>query len=334
MRIFVVEYITGGGLLKEGLTTGLLTEAGTMVSALLEDLTDMPGVQVLVSRDPRLARPSVPCDIFTPRQGDDIWQEWRHCMQRCDAVWPIMPETGGLLERISRLALQLGCRLIGSRPEAVRLTASKLQTFRCLGRHGIDVVPTCSPASLFPDSAPRWVAKPDDGVGCEGIRILDKPDGLAACLGPGSCRDYVLQPYTKGTPASLSMLCHDGEACLLSANLQQVAELNGRFHVRGILVNGLKQSDRHAELARSIARAIPDLWGYVGVDLICTNNGPLVLEINPRLSVSYAGLHRALGLNPARLVLNLLSEGPSVLTDRRFGAGGSTTLNLESPHAL
>jgi len=334
MRIFVAEYITGGGLLKDELTTELLTEAETMVGALLEDLAAMPGVQVLVSRDPRLSRPRVPIDIFTPRQVDDIWQEWCQCMERCDAVWPIMPETGGLLERISRLALEVDCKLIGSRPEAVRVAASKLQASRCLGRHGIDVVPTCTPANLVPDRAPRWVAKPDDGVGCEGIRILDNPEGLAAFMDRGTCKDYVLQPYIPGTPASLSMLCHEGEACLLSANLQQVVEINGRFHVRGIIVNGLKPIDRYAELARSIAHAIPDLWGYVGVDLICTNSGPVVLEVNPRLSVSYAGLRRALGLNPARLVLRLLNEGQSVLTNRHMKRGDSIALNLEMPYAV
>ena len=333
MRIFVVEYITGGGLLTDELASGLLTEAETMVSALLEDLAVVPEVQVLVSRDPRLPRPPPPSEIFTPRQDDDIWQQWCHCMERCDAVWPIMPETGGLLERISRLAVEVGCELIGSRPEAVRLAASKLQTSRCLGRHGIDVVPTCTPANVVPDRAPRWVVKPDNGVGCEGIRILDNPEGLAATLDPDASEEYVLQPYIDGLPASLSMLCHEGEVCLLSVNLQQVAEVNGRFHVRGILVNGLERIDRYDELARSIAHAIPDLWGYVGVDLICTDSGPVVLEINPRLSVSYAGLHRALGLNPARLVLRLLSEGPSVLMDRHMESGCSMTLNLESPHA-
>ena len=332
MRIFVVEYITGGGLLKEELATGLLTEAETMVSALLEDLIVIPGVQVLVSRDPRLSCPPPPLEVFTPRKVEDIWQEWCHCMQWCDAVWPIMPETGGLLERISRMALEVGCKLIGSRPEAVRVAASKLQTSRCLDRHGIDVVATCMPANVVPDRATRWVAKPDDGVGCEGIRVLDSPEEFAADLDPDFYKDYVFQPYVEGTPASLSILCYEGEACLLSANLQQVIEVNGRFHVRSILVNGLKQIDRYVELARSIAHAMPDLWGYVGVDLICTGSGPVVLEINPRLSVSYAGLHRALGFNPARRVLRLLNEGPAVLSDQHGRPEGSMELNLEIPY--
>jgi len=30
-----------------------------------------------------------------------------------------------------------------------------------------------------------------------------------------------------------------------------------------------------------------------------------VLEINPRLTTSYVGMHRAIGFNPARLVLDM-----------------------------
>ncbi len=323
MRIFVIEYITGGGLVNERLASELLGEAQTMVSALLADLGDTPDVQLLVSRDPRLPRPLVPCEIFTPRQGEDVWKLWRLGMERCDAVWPVMPETGGLLERVSRLALEAGCRLIGSRPDAVRVAASKLWTSACLRSHGIAVVPTYAVGDPVPEPAARWVSKPDDGVGCEGMRIFDNLEALVAALDPEAAGNTVVQPYMEGTPASLSLLCHAGEARLLSCNLQQVAEVDGRFHLWGIRVNGLGHRDGCAELGRAIARAIPDLWGYVGVDLICTDSGPRVLEINPRLTVSYAGLRAALQINPAGLVLRLLREGPAVLADRCTARAGS-----------
>jgi predicted ATP-grasp superfamily ATP-dependent carboligase len=51
---------------------------------------------------------------------------------------------------------------------------------------------------------------------------------------------------------------------------------------------------------------MPGLAGYVGVDLIVGENAITVLEVNPRLTTSYAGLRRAIGANPARLVLDLL----------------------------
>jgi predicted ATP-grasp superfamily ATP-dependent carboligase len=41
------------------------------------------------------------------------------------------------------------------------------------------------------------------------------------------------------------------------------------------------------------------------VDFIETQAGPIVIEVNPRLTTSYAGLRRAIGVNPAHLVLDL-----------------------------
>lgn len=63
-------------------------------------------------------------------------------------------------------------------------------------------------------------------------------------------------------------------------------------------------------LARAIAAAIPGLCGYVAVDLIdrpdgSGPSGPVVVEVNPRLSVGYSGLSRVLGWNPAGDILSL-----------------------------
>jgi len=61
-------------------------------------------------------------------------------------------------------------------------------------------------------------------------------------------------------------------------------------------------------VAAQIAAALPDLWGHVGADLVETRKGPVVIEINPRLTTSYVGLRDALGINPAGLVLHLLDR--------------------------
>ena len=58
-----------------------------------------------------------------------------------------------------------------------------------------------------------------------------------------------------------------------------------------------------AGLGGAIAAAIPGLAGYVGVDFVLTPAGPVVLEVNPRLTSSYCGLSRALGRNVAAEIL-------------------------------
>jgi len=314
MRIFVVEYITGGGLVGQQLSTRLLDEAETMLGALLDDLSVLPDVHLLVSRDPRLPPLDCSCDVFTPAATDDIWQAWEHCINRCDAVWAIMPESDGLLHRISLMAQAQGRRLIGCHAAGVAIATSKSLTAKYLQHSNIDTVPTFDVAEEIPFRYSRWVLKPDDGAGCEGSCVFENHRAMLCAL---QNRDrytgYVAQPFVEGIAASLSMLCCDGAATLLTANLQQVREFNGHFELDGVLVNGLPNAHaRYSWLARSVARAIPGLWGYVGVDLVLTTSGPVVLEVNPRLTVSYAGLRGALAVNPARLILRMLRNGSAL----------------------
>jgi predicted ATP-grasp superfamily ATP-dependent carboligase len=105
---------------------------------------------------------------------------------------------------------------------------------------------------------------------------------------------------------SLSLLCCDGYARLLSVNRQHVHEADGALHFSGVTVNALPDADGcFADLAARIAAAIPGLWGHVGVDLVRAAGGPTVIEVNPRLTTSCAGLHGALGINLGALVLGL-----------------------------
>ena len=87
---------------------------------------------------------------------------------------------------------------------------------------------------------------------------------------------------------------------------------DNRFHFLGSTVNGLLDADGALErLAQQVAAALPTLWGYVGVDIILTDHGAVVLDVNPRLTAAYAGLHASIGCNPAGLVIDLL-KGPAM----------------------
>jgi predicted ATP-grasp superfamily ATP-dependent carboligase len=94
---------------------------------------------------------------------------------------------------------------------------------------------------------------------------------------------------------------------LLAVNLQEVRIAERRVVVERLLVNAVADTDgRLATLAQAVVAAIPGLWGYIGIDLVRTRNGPVVLEVNPRLTTSYCGLRAALGLNAAGMVLQLV----------------------------
>ncbi|MBL6935202.1 MAG: ATP-grasp domain-containing protein [Alphaproteobacteria bacterium] len=318
MRIFICEYITGGGLQSEDLPPSLVSltrEGEMMLAALVGDLSAVQtGVgEIIVSRDPRLPAPSLSATFVSPEDGEDIWAFWGRHMENADAFWPIAPETDGAMERLCHMAKERGVVLLASTPKAIRITASKRATAALLREGGVAVVPCYSEGDEIPPSSQQhpggWVVKPDDGAGAEETRILPGAEEARDWLGehPG----HIIQPYMEGEVASLSLLCRDGQASLLSCNRQRITMAGGDIRVQAIEVGGMENHrEAFSALADAIAALLPGLWGYNGIDVICGTEGITVLEINPRLTTSYVGLGESLGVNPAGLVLGLLEEKP------------------------
>lgn len=305
MKIFVCEFITGGGLYREPLPVSLAHEGLLMRDALLRDLAELADVEVLVTYDKRVPPPCAD-QALTVNAGDDIWQMWEDCIRLADAVWPIAPETGGILLRLTALVESHGRTLLGSASRAVALAGSKYATCRALQLAGIAAVPTYRLSAWPQQQGQRWVAKPDDGAGCNNTACFDSRQALQQWM-RGREATHVIQPFQPGAAASLCMLCKDGQAWLLSCNLQQVVLASGNFRYQGSLLNGAAAHwQRCLALAQNVAQTIPELKAYVGVDIMLGDDDIHVLEINPRLTTSYAGLSAATDCNPARLVMDLL----------------------------
>jgi len=314
MRLLIFEYITGGGLINEALPLDLATEGDLMLGALVNDLLDLPDIEMVIPRDFRLAVPKFQGDqsrlsVVEMNRNGVFAQQWRELLDTCDAVWPIAPETNHILMNLCQSVRDAGRILLNSPAVAVARATSKLATAVLLEEKNIPVVPTWALHQARTLSAGPWVLKPDDGVGCENVRIIRELKELERIDFDRLDSEWIIQPLIPGDAISLSLLCRQGEARLLSCNRQQVTMIDSGFHLNGCVVNGIRDvSGIFRQLAERIAAALPRLWGYVGVDLIAAANGPLVLEINPRLTTSYVGLRRALGINPAGLVMELLDH--------------------------
>jgi predicted ATP-grasp superfamily ATP-dependent carboligase len=324
-RVFVYEYITGGGMMHEPLPESLEREGGMMLGALLRDLSRLPEVALITTRDPRLPPLDLPIAVVPPMPEEDSLALFRRGVSASDLVWPIAPETDGVLERLTYAVIEQRRGLLNSQPRAVRIAASKRLTWQALEEAGIPVAPSFHAGDDLPSRASQWVVKPDDGAGClETFLFPDREAALAWIDAPDSVsrgEDFILQPYVTGEALSLSLLCRDGCAWLLCVNRQNIVMKDGRLVFKGCEVNALADAGRiFAGLAQRIARALPGLWGYVGVDLILTESGPVVIEINPRLTTSYVGLSAALDANPAEMVLNLLDSCFTPRVDRETRA--------------
>ncbi len=231
------------------------------------------------------------------------------CMLEADAVWPLAAESNGLLELIATKTIQHKRKLFGSTRDAVHLAASKYRTSQALQARGVPVVPTFRAQSRLPAGSSAWVVKPDDGAGCSDTHIFPHRAGAIKWIGGQSQSDYVLQPYIPGRPCSLSLLCSEGEVFLMGCNDHRVAVSDNQFQYMGSIINSIEDaSGELQQMARCVLAAMPGMWGYVGIDFIITDHGPVVLEVNPRMTLSHVGLHASTGTNPVQILLDVLNR--------------------------
>lgn len=328
MRIFVYEFVTGGGMAGSSLPAGLLREADLMAESLLADLAACPGVECLTTRDSRLPAPAGGTLLASTADESPV-QSFQRGVAMADAVWVIAPERHGILLGLVQEVERQGRRLLGSDAATVALTASKAATTDRLRAAGIAAVPSLHSAEALPRTPGRWVTKPDDGAGAEDTLVHADWRSAQETMHRAS-PGMIVQPWVEGEAWSLSLLCDGGRATLLSCNRQRIVEHHGALALAGIDVNAiLGDCTAEADLGTRIAAAIPGLRGYIGVDFIRSSAGPVVLEINPRLTTSFCGLRRARRLNVGALVLAL---GRAPVAQVTWLDGETVNLSLEGAH--
>jgi predicted ATP-grasp superfamily ATP-dependent carboligase len=317
VQIFAWEYLTSGGGRALGAAASMMAEGGMMIRALTRDLAAIPEVRTRIARDPVVDLGVLTAAIETISAGDPL-PAWQRIVRSVEAVWPVAPETGGILEEVTRLILRSERILLGSRLDALAIARSKLATVRHLAAQDLPVVPTVALGDPLPCAAAGWVVKPDDGAGATDTYRFSEAEVLRRWAAKRRAGGWIIQPFIPGTAASLTILAQGGAGWLLSCNIQHVDGADGSFTYRGGVVGGAEERRRAYEpLAEGIVAGLPGLWGLIGVDLIDGRDGPLLLEVNPRLTTSYVGLAESIGLNPAALVL-ALRERPIAGLRRRL----------------
>jgi len=297
LRIFVGEWVSGGGQWGHP-DPALLPEGQMMATRLVDDLVALSGIEVLLARDPSL--PPLRPDVDEVRQ-----QDWLSSIVSCDAAWIIAPESNGILLALTRMVEASGRTLLGCRSDAVAIASSKLETAKILSAAGIPTIPTPDRPGHIPASDTGWIAKPDDGAGAEDMIATRDRVFLEQWI-KGREATHIVQPHIHGFAASATALARNGMATVLSVNSQTLDLTQDGCCYRGGVIGGYEEYRvAITPIIQSIAKALPGLWGPVGVDFIMTEQGPIIVEINPRLTTAWAGLHQALGINPAGLVLAL-----------------------------
>ena len=319
--ILVHEFVSGGGWpetapLYQNISqnapaptlTGLAAEGLAMTQAILADLRAWGRFQTLTTLDSRLRGWSLPADEVVTLAPGNYAAAFPALLARAEAALLIAPESEGILARLSAQVEARGLHLLGSRAAAVRIAADKWNCYQRFRQAGLPTPETWRvAAAAAPALAQKcgWplVVKPIDGVGCEGTSLVMDAATLAQALDhPWLQPELLLQRYVPGTHASVSLLATNADALPLSLNGQSIhMGLPCRYH-GGVTPLEHPQAQGALRLARQAVALIPGLKGYIGVDLVLSEQGPTLIEINPRLTTAYIGVRQVVNVNLAQAI--------------------------------
>jgi tyramine---L-glutamate ligase len=323
--VLVYEYFTGGGCSEGPLPGGLAAEALGMLWAVLTDFRNWGAVHTMTPLDPRfnecvpgLNRKTLPADEVVCALPGNHEAIYSSLLNRCNAALIIAPETNGILARLTAQAEIAGKTILGSSACATAAAGDKAACGMLFNRAKLPTPKTRMAGFASADRIAKQmgcplVAKPVDGIGSEGIFRLNRVSELPAILDSiRKATDHdrlLLQSYVDGIHTSVSLMVSNGRCLPLSLNCQ-LMETVSKFQYLGSRVPCDHPARNEAMvLAGSAARLIPGLRGYVGVDMVLTDDGPQLIEINPRLTTSYIGLRQVAQTNLAQILWNACGNG-------------------------
>lgn len=325
MRIFLYEWITGGGLVEEtgALPQSMLAEGAAMLSALAADFVAIDGAQVTVLRDIRLDNLPLPdCKVVEVHSKSHHREELERLAAEADHTLVIAPEIDDLLAQTNHWVRSAGGRLLASSHEFVSLTANKHRTAQAFNRSGI-ATPESQLLEADQEKLPKdfpypGVLKPVHGAGSQHTLLVaswrDTP--------PPYPWPRLLERFCPGIACSVAFLCGPAHRVPLPACRQHLTS-DGRFsYTGGSLLGELELARRATELANRALEALPPSLGYVGVDLVLGKSADasedFVIEVNPRITTSYVGL-RAASID--NLAAALISNTGGICKNPRFHEG-------------
>ena len=228
-----------------------------------------------------------------------------------------------LIPRLSRTTAQYGEEVVAhfewigipviNRAKAIAVARHKFHSLRLLAQHGLPIPPSLTVGSSeFLENAVAemgdypFILKPFYGTHGRGIMLLDTPTSLTSAV-DALCdfhHDYVIQPFiTEADGVDIRILVVGGEAIAAMKRSAPPGEFRANIH-KGASGETVTLPEAYDQLAIAATAALE--LEIAGVDLLETNNGPVILEVNP--SPGFEELESATGINIASLIIQFAAK--------------------------
>jgi predicted ATP-grasp superfamily ATP-dependent carboligase len=328
LKIAIYEYVSGGGYAQQPLPFGLLAEGYGMLRSIAADFK-AAGHEVTVLLDERISKlnPRLEADFTVPIIYSSEPQKFLCNISAVnDAVYVIAPETNQILQKLVQSIEANGKICLNSNSKAIEKVSNKAT----LNQH-LNKVQITTPKTLFLNfkddiakTAKRInqeltypiVLKTLDGAGCSGMSIIKTEENLnsaiAKLLKSTTEPQFIAQNYVNGLPASVSVISNGKKAVAISLNKQQITlaqPSEESQYIGGCVPLEHPLSAKACSIAERLVESITGLRGYVGVDVVLSEDTLFVVDVNPRLTTSYVGLHAVADFNVAQALFEAVTTG-------------------------
>jgi predicted ATP-grasp superfamily ATP-dependent carboligase len=323
LRLLIYEHVSGGGFADGSIPSGVLSEGFGMLRTLISDFK-AAGHYVTTTLDSRLARlnPPLGADCIVPVfSSREVQVAIRKVSASADAAYVIAPETEDVLQSLVESLEQTGVASLNCPASTIRKVVDKTVLHKSLKKLGVptpetmmfsvadgekEIKQTIQSKLHFP-----LIFKPSNDVGCCGLSIVRNENQAAGAVDKikreSPSKRFLAQEFIDGAAASVSLVSIGSDALSISLNRQDVTigapDAISRYNGGLVPFDHLLRSRAFA-LAEKIVKSFRDLRGYVGVDLVLTEEEAVAIEVNPRLTTSYIGLRRVINFNPAQAIVN------------------------------
>lgn len=227
-----------------------------------------------------------------------------------------------LIPRLSRTTVRYGEEVVAhfewigtpvvNRARSIAAARHKFHSLRILAQHGLPIPPSLTVGSAaFLEGAVAemgdypFILKPFHGTHGTGVMLLDTPTSLTSAV-DALCdlhEDYVIQPFiAEAGGVDIRVLVVGGKAIAAMKRSAPVGEFRANVH-RGASGEAVSLPDAYIDVAIRAAAALE--LEIAGVDLLQTNAGPVVLEVNP--SPGFEELESVTGINIADAIVEFVT---------------------------
>lgn len=326
LNLLIVECFSGGRYSNTGLTSAVLSEAYGMQRNLISDCK-AAGNKVTTLLDSRLKEFNPPNEadhIVWISTLDEFYAKLKEFSDVVDAVHVIAPESDHILEELVDVVESSGGTSLNCTVDGIKRVSNKVTFYEHSNRIGLKFPETVLlDAEEKPDNVKRLVKdlgyplvfKPIDGVSCSGLSIVRDGADIAGAIKKMKCKSidkqFIAQKLINGKAASACIFSNGAKAVAVSLNKQLVtlAAPDGKSkYWGGFLPFNHVLEEKALKIAQKTVEDTKGLNGYVGVDMVLTREEVFVMEINPRLTVSFVGLRKVVDFNPAKAIIDAVTK--------------------------